>query len=70
MTVNGWVQVAVQLPDCDEILLYQGGEFVRVTSRRRMVNCLTRRLRWTGIAADRDHLEFAEIGTHDTEELG
>lgn len=60
MTENGWVILALQSPDSQEILLYEKGEF-------RPYQPQADELPWATSSADwyrgwRDHLEFAEIG--------
>jgi uncharacterized protein YbcC (UPF0753/DUF2309 family) len=59
MTENGWVQLAVQSPDTNEIHLYEDGAF-------RLYRPLATQLPSAPSSADwyrhcRDHLEFAEI---------
>src|SRR5262249_4919957 len=60
MVENGWVQLAVQLPDADEILLYRDGEFVPYRPQAAALPTAPASVDW--YRGCRDHLEFAEIG--------
>ena len=60
MTENGWVQLAVQLPDTNEILLYRDGAFRPYHPQATQLPSAASSADW--YRGCRDHLEFAEIG--------
>jgi uncharacterized protein YbcC (UPF0753/DUF2309 family) len=60
MVVNGWVELAVQSPDSNEILLYRDGEFRPYRPQAAQLPSARSSLDW--YRGCRDHLEFAEIG--------
>jgi uncharacterized protein YbcC (UPF0753/DUF2309 family) len=59
MTENGWVQLAVQLPETNDILLYQNGEFTPYHPTAPRLPTAASSADWYRYC--RDHLEFAEI---------
>jgi uncharacterized protein YbcC (UPF0753/DUF2309 family) len=61
MTVNGWIQLAVQLPDSNDILLYQNGAFRTYHPEAVQLPFAASSTDW--YRGCRDHLEFAEIGS-------
>ncbi|MBN9121483.1 MAG: DUF2309 domain-containing protein [Planctomycetes bacterium] len=60
MTENGWVQLAVQAPHSNEILLYQDGDFKPYRPQATALPSASSSADW--YRGCRDHLEFAEIG--------
>jgi uncharacterized protein YbcC (UPF0753/DUF2309 family) len=60
LTENGWVQLAVQLPDTNDILLYQDGEFRPYRPQSNQLPVAPSSADW--YRGCREHLEFAEIG--------
>lgn len=60
MTENGWVQLALQSPDTNAILLYQNGEFVPYKPLATELPTAASSVDW--YRGWRDHLEFAVIG--------
>jgi uncharacterized protein YbcC (UPF0753/DUF2309 family) len=60
MADGGWVQLAVQSPDSDEILLYHKGEFRPYRPQAEKLPAAPSSAEW--YRGCRDHLEFAEIG--------
>jgi uncharacterized protein YbcC (UPF0753/DUF2309 family) len=61
MADNGWVQLAVQAPDTNDILVYHQGEFRPYTPQATRLPSAPSSAAW--YRGWRDHLEFAEIGT-------
>jgi hypothetical protein len=59
MTENGWVQLIVQLPDSNDILVYQDGEFSPYRPIATQLPSAPSSADWYRDC--RDHLEFAEI---------
>ncbi|MDB5306474.1 MAG: hypothetical protein JWO38_676 [Gemmataceae bacterium] len=64
LTENEWVQLAVQSPETNEILLYQKGEFRPYKPQADRLPAAASSADWYG--GWRDHLEFAEIGGEPT----
>ncbi len=60
MVENGWVWLAVQSPDSDEILLYRDGEFRPYRPEATQLPSAACSVDWYW--GCREHLEFAEIG--------
>ncbi len=61
MTENGWIQLALQSPETNEILLYQKGEFRPYIPQADLLPSAKTSADW--YRGWRDHLEFAEIGS-------
>jgi uncharacterized protein YbcC (UPF0753/DUF2309 family) len=61
LTRNGWVQLALQSPETNEILLFKGGKFVPYVPQATELPRAASSTDW--YRGWRDHLEFAEIGT-------
>lgn len=60
MTKNGWVQLALQSPETNEILVYKDGAFVPYVPQATQLPRAASSTDW--YRGWRDHLEFAEIG--------
>jgi uncharacterized protein YbcC (UPF0753/DUF2309 family) len=60
MVDNGWVYLAVQSPDTNDVQLYQKGEFVPYRPQAARLPSAPSSVDW--YRGWRDHLEFAEIG--------
>jgi uncharacterized protein YbcC (UPF0753/DUF2309 family) len=59
MTANGWVQLAVQSPDSNELMVYEDGEFRPYRPQAQGLPVAASSADW--YRGCRDHLEFAEI---------
>ena len=60
MTEKGWIQLAVQLPETNDILVYENGAFRPYRVQADRLPTAPSSMEW--YRGWRDHLEFAEIG--------